>query len=181
MPRDLVGVGVLDQHADEPARGLAHPQVGARVVAGRQRHLTVHGFEHEPDRRGFYEVSREEREKLWNRLYGEPGFGIWLANFREIFMDEKANGSGIVPYLPLTELQRRGATRAPSQGGDIIEGQRNGVTARFLKGKKLRVTHNITTNCCFRAKTKTTMKPVYMRTLPFIFLYVHFTFSRSLF
>jgi len=49
------------------------------------------GFEHEPDRRGFYEVSREERVKLWDRLYGEPGFGIWLSNFREIFMDEVAN------------------------------------------------------------------------------------------
>ncbi len=52
---------------------------------------TPGGFEHEPDRRGFYEVSREEREALWNRLYKEPGFGIWLANFREIFMDEAAN------------------------------------------------------------------------------------------
>ena len=52
---------------------------------------TPGGFEHEPDRRGFYEVSREERETLWNRLYKEPGFGIWLANFREIFMDEEAN------------------------------------------------------------------------------------------
>ena len=49
------------------------------------------GFEHEPDRRGFYEVSREERLKLWDRLYDEPGFGIWLANFREIFVDETAN------------------------------------------------------------------------------------------
>ena len=29
--------------------------------------------------------------KLWEQLYGEPGFGIWLANFREIFMDEEAN------------------------------------------------------------------------------------------
>ncbi len=52
---------------------------------------TPGGFEYEPDRRGFYEVSREEREKLWHKLYKEPGFGIWLANFREIFMDEKAN------------------------------------------------------------------------------------------
>ena len=49
------------------------------------------GFVHEPDRRGFYEVSREERRALWDRLYDEPGFGIWLANFREIFMDEAAN------------------------------------------------------------------------------------------
>src|SRR4051794_8978922 len=52
---------------------------------------TPGGFEHEPDRRGFYEVSREERLKLWDKLYDEPGFGIWLANFREIFMDEAAN------------------------------------------------------------------------------------------
>jgi cation diffusion facilitator CzcD-associated flavoprotein CzcO len=49
------------------------------------------GFEHEPDRRGFYEVSREERLKLWDKLYDSPGFGIWLANFREIFTDEVAN------------------------------------------------------------------------------------------
>jgi cation diffusion facilitator CzcD-associated flavoprotein CzcO len=49
------------------------------------------GFEHEPDRRGFYEVTREERLALWDRLYDEPGFGIWLSNFREIFTDEVAN------------------------------------------------------------------------------------------
>ena len=52
---------------------------------------TPGGFEHEPDRRGFYEVSREERLKLWDRLYDEPGFGIWLQNFTEIFTDEDAN------------------------------------------------------------------------------------------
>jgi cation diffusion facilitator CzcD-associated flavoprotein CzcO len=52
---------------------------------------TPGGFEHEPDRRGFYEVSREERVALWDKLYGEPGFGIWLSNFREIFTDEVAN------------------------------------------------------------------------------------------
>ncbi|HZQ00878.1 MAG TPA: NAD(P)/FAD-dependent oxidoreductase [Reyranella sp.] len=49
------------------------------------------GFEHEPDRRGFWEVSREERLALWDKLYDSPGFGIWLANFREIFVDEAAN------------------------------------------------------------------------------------------
>ena len=49
------------------------------------------GFEHEPDRQGFYEVSPEQRKELWDRLYDEPGFGIWLQNFMEIFVDEKAN------------------------------------------------------------------------------------------
>jgi cation diffusion facilitator CzcD-associated flavoprotein CzcO len=52
---------------------------------------TPGGFEHEPDRRGFFEVSREQRLALWDRLYDEPGFGIWLSNFREIFTDEAAN------------------------------------------------------------------------------------------
>jgi len=52
---------------------------------------TPGGFEHEPDRRGFYEVSREERLALWDKLYESPGFAIWLRNFREIFTDEKAN------------------------------------------------------------------------------------------
>jgi cation diffusion facilitator CzcD-associated flavoprotein CzcO len=52
---------------------------------------TPGGFVHEPDRRGFFEVSREERLALWDRLYDEPGFGIWLSNFREIFTDPAAN------------------------------------------------------------------------------------------
>ena len=36
-------------------------------------------------------MPREERLAKWEKLYGEPGFGIWLANFRDIFMDEEAN------------------------------------------------------------------------------------------
>ena len=52
---------------------------------------TPGGFEHEPDRRGFYNVSPEERRALWDRLYDAPGFAIWLRNFTEIFMDEDAN------------------------------------------------------------------------------------------
>lgn len=52
---------------------------------------TPGGFEHEPDRRGIWELSKEERVALWDKLYDEPGFGIWLANFRETFMDEDAN------------------------------------------------------------------------------------------
>ncbi|MGD9602332.1 MAG: flavin-containing monooxygenase [Gammaproteobacteria bacterium] len=48
-------------------------------------------FEHEPDKRSFYDLSAEERRAFWEKLYAEPGFGIWLANFPEIFMDERAN------------------------------------------------------------------------------------------
>ncbi len=52
---------------------------------------TASGFEHDADRRGFYNVSVEERRELWDRLYDGPGFGIWLQNFLEIFLDEQAN------------------------------------------------------------------------------------------
>jgi len=52
---------------------------------------TAAGFEHDADRRGFWNVSREERMELWDRLYDGPGFGIWLQNFLEIFLDEAAN------------------------------------------------------------------------------------------
>ncbi len=52
---------------------------------------TPGGFIHEPDRRPFFEVPRDERVAKWEQLYGEPGFGIWLANFRDIFIDEEAN------------------------------------------------------------------------------------------
>jgi cation diffusion facilitator CzcD-associated flavoprotein CzcO len=52
---------------------------------------TPGGFEHAPDRRGFYAVPREERLALWDKLYGSPGFAVWMRNFREIFTDEVAN------------------------------------------------------------------------------------------
>lgn len=48
-------------------------------------------FEHVPDSRSFYDVPPEKRREFWDRLYDEPGFGIWLANFPEIFIDEQAN------------------------------------------------------------------------------------------
>jgi cation diffusion facilitator CzcD-associated flavoprotein CzcO len=52
---------------------------------------TPGGFEHEPNRSGFYEATPEQRKAYWDALYDQPGFGIWLANYREIFTDEKAN------------------------------------------------------------------------------------------
>ncbi len=49
------------------------------------------GFEHIPDRRGFWNVPREERLALWDRLYETPGFALLASNFTEIFMDQEAN------------------------------------------------------------------------------------------
>jgi cation diffusion facilitator CzcD-associated flavoprotein CzcO len=48
-------------------------------------------FIHNPDKRLTLETSPEEREAFWERLYSEPGFGIWMGNFRDMMIDEEAN------------------------------------------------------------------------------------------
>src|SRR6267143_971383 len=48
-------------------------------------------FIHATDPRGTLEVTPEEREAFWEKLYGEPGFGIWMGNFRDILVDREAN------------------------------------------------------------------------------------------
>jgi cation diffusion facilitator CzcD-associated flavoprotein CzcO len=50
-------------------------------------------FVHTPDSRGAFEVSDEEREATYERLYGERGFGIWQGNFKDILIDRKANAT----------------------------------------------------------------------------------------
>jgi cation diffusion facilitator CzcD-associated flavoprotein CzcO len=50
-------------------------------------------FIHTPDPRGAFEVSDEEREANYERLYGERGFGIWQGNFKDILIDRKANAT----------------------------------------------------------------------------------------
>jgi cation diffusion facilitator CzcD-associated flavoprotein CzcO len=49
------------------------------------------GFEHVPDRRGFWNLTADERCEFWDELYDQPGFAILAANFAEIFFDEAAN------------------------------------------------------------------------------------------
>ena len=48
-------------------------------------------FIHATDPRAALEVRPEEREAFWERLYSEPGFGIWMGNFRDILVDREAN------------------------------------------------------------------------------------------
>src|SRR5205823_3579286 len=48
-------------------------------------------FIHKPDRRRTREVPPEEREAFWEKLYAEPGFGLWQGNFRDILVDREAN------------------------------------------------------------------------------------------
>ncbi len=66
---------------------------------------TPGGFEHMPDPRSFYDVTPEQRRELWDRLYDESGFAIWLQNFMEIFVDERANAE-LSDYIAARIRQR---------------------------------------------------------------------------
>src|SRR6478672_6822413 len=46
-------------------------------------------FIHAADPRSALEVTQEEREAFWEKLYGEPGFGIWMGNFRDVLLDRE--------------------------------------------------------------------------------------------
>ena len=50
-------------------------------------------FLHTPDPRGAFEVTAEEREAFYEKLYAERGFGIWQGNFRDILIDREANAT----------------------------------------------------------------------------------------
>ncbi len=52
---------------------------------------TVGCFIHAVDPRSALEVTEEEREAFWEQRYGEPGFGIWMGNFRDVLTDLEAN------------------------------------------------------------------------------------------
>jgi len=46
---------------------------------------------HAPDPRSTLEVTQEEREAFWEKLYAEPGFGIWMGNFSDMLTNREAN------------------------------------------------------------------------------------------
>jgi cation diffusion facilitator CzcD-associated flavoprotein CzcO len=52
---------------------------------------TLGCFIHAADPRSAFDVTPEEREAFWEKRYGEPGFGIWMGNFRDVLMDREAN------------------------------------------------------------------------------------------
>lgn len=54
---------------------------------------TYAGFIHDSDHRRALRVSPEEREAFYEKLYNEPGFGIWMGNFRDMLVDEEANAT----------------------------------------------------------------------------------------
>ena len=79
---------------------LHNSKIGAEEMAGlrtgydemfRRCQETFACFLHTPDPRGAFEVSPEEREAFFEKLYSERGFGIWQGNFRDILTDPRAN------------------------------------------------------------------------------------------
>jgi cation diffusion facilitator CzcD-associated flavoprotein CzcO len=63
----------------------SYPEIFARC---RESHGC---FLHGADPRYALEVSPEEREAFYEKLYGEPGFGIWIGNFSDVLTDQNAN------------------------------------------------------------------------------------------
>jgi cation diffusion facilitator CzcD-associated flavoprotein CzcO len=62
-------------------------------------------FLHTPDPRGTFEVTDEEREEFFERLYAERGFGIWQGNFKDILIDRKANA--VISDFVATKIRQR--------------------------------------------------------------------------
>jgi cation diffusion facilitator CzcD-associated flavoprotein CzcO len=78
--------------------GKIDAETQARIKAGYPEMFarcqeTFACFLHTPDPRGAFEVSDQEREAFYEKLYGERGFGIWQGNFRDILTDRKANAT----------------------------------------------------------------------------------------
>jgi cation diffusion facilitator CzcD-associated flavoprotein CzcO len=57
-------------------------------------------FIHQADPRHALEVTPEVREAFYEKLYAEPGFGIWMGNFRDVLINAEANAT-------ITEFMRR--------------------------------------------------------------------------
>jgi cation diffusion facilitator CzcD-associated flavoprotein CzcO len=76
-----------DKIGEEEMRRIrtSYPEIFARCRE------TPGCFIHSPDPRATHEVTPEEREAFWEKLYAEPGFGIWQGNFRDILLDREAN------------------------------------------------------------------------------------------
>ena len=51
------------------------------------------GFIHQAEPRSALAVSEEEREAFYEKLYAEPGFGIWMANFQDLMIVPEANAT----------------------------------------------------------------------------------------
>jgi cation diffusion facilitator CzcD-associated flavoprotein CzcO len=52
---------------------------------------TTSGFLHNADPRKSLDLTQEEREALWEKIYNEPGLGKWLGVFSDTYTNREAN------------------------------------------------------------------------------------------
>lgn len=71
--------------AEQAAIKARYPEIYERC------RTTASCFIHHPDPRKAVDTPAAEREAFWEKLYSEPGFGIWIGNFSDILVDEEAN------------------------------------------------------------------------------------------
>ena len=74
----------IDAHEQQKIKA-SYPEIFARC---RESHG---GFIHNADPRYALSLSPDEREEFYEQRYQEPGFGIWMGNFRDTFVDQAAN------------------------------------------------------------------------------------------
>ncbi|MDP6830637.1 MAG: NAD(P)/FAD-dependent oxidoreductase [Alphaproteobacteria bacterium] len=77
----------------------SYPEIFAKCRASHS------AFLHKADHRRALEIPAEEREAFLEKLYGEPGFGIWVGNFRDMFTDQKAND--VVSEFVIRKIRQR--------------------------------------------------------------------------
>jgi cation diffusion facilitator CzcD-associated flavoprotein CzcO len=73
-------------------------------------------FIHNADPRKTLQVPPEEREAFWEKLYSEPGFGIWVGNFYDILTNKEANAA-ISEFMTRKIRQR---VKDPKIAGKLI-------------------------------------------------------------
>jgi len=67
---------------------LHNAKIGAEEMRGiRANYPEIYAT----DPRAALEVTPKERDAFWEKLYAEPGFGIWMGNFKDILVDRQAN------------------------------------------------------------------------------------------
>jgi cation diffusion facilitator CzcD-associated flavoprotein CzcO len=86
---------------NRPIEAAEMEQIRARYPEIFARCRNSHGcFIHDSDPRKAMQVSPEEREAFYEKLYAEPGFGMWMGNFRDILVSQAANDT-------VTDFMRR--------------------------------------------------------------------------
>ena len=96
---------------------------------------TYGGFIHDADRRKALEVSDEERLAFYEELYAQPGFGIWMGNFRDVLVDARANAT--LSDFVATKIRAR--VHDPDLAEKLIPGRpRLRHTARAARVRLLR-------------------------------------------